>query len=1174
MSPLWTRLLFVGFIQASWQFNIDVTRPHIINGSQGDYFGYKTLQFATNKENWIVVSAPLKDNGTGGIYKCAYDDSKCNPISLKVVDSGVKAIGLSLAAKSGQEPEITTCSPAMAHECDKNTYYNSICYQFDNMMMLTYNFTPAYQDCSKRNVDLVFLFDGSESLVPADFDKNKEFIWNIMRSLINSSIQFAAVQFSTEPRIEFTFNDYQKSKDRSKLLEKSVYMKLLTNTYNALNFTVDRLLYNTLLGAKADATKAILIITDGDPTDFDDYEISKHLEKNNVIRYVIGVGKVNLERIRILASEPRENNTFKIQDYAGLKGVLDNLQNKIYNIEGAKNADSKTFLKEVSQSGFSAIYTEEDTLMLGAVGSNSWRGAINEIGPLDSEDQISISDIPLDSYLGYSVAHGRRGEISLLMAGAPRSSHKGIVVIFQRTKQTIWNATQLLNGTQIGSYFGSELCALDLDSDGNTDFLLVGAPMHHGLKSEGMVVVYSLTQEVMFVEGMNVSGEYGSDRFGSALAALQDINGDGLTDVAVGAPLENGHQGAVYIYLGNKQTGINIKFSQHIPAKTLSSGLQHFGQSIDGMMDMSKDGLTDITVGALGTVVTLRSRPVLSVTAKLSFTPNEIPISNFHCLDQETTKQMITLTVCFDVSLATIRKGEAPGLNLSYQLGLDSVRQNSRAFFDASAEQKLFQNNTWLPLNKTCYNNSIYMKNCVEDTRSPIKITLKFSQQETHDSADLTPILNIASEHLVYTEVPFQKNCGGKDDCTAELKLEVTLETHTLFVVNQGLFNLTIKLLNKGDDSYNTTLQLVHPVGLSFSKLETIQASRRTIPRCMGQQSENQTLCRISIPVYPGKTNATFFSMFRVSVEYDWNNVVEMHFIAHSDNGNDTLVSKSLPVQFAIDLTIRELESNTYVNFSLEESSPKVVWHSYEVKNLGLIDVPVNVTFIVPTQCENNFEWTTREIEFNKDAPTRCYKATDMTENSCSDKKCKKCKKILCSISKLKKGSSVQYNISGEAHFHIQPGQGKYSFSEKMEQVNFFSSAHLSYDNQRYIQYSASSLGHRNDTKFHTKKISTEAELSLPPHKAFIIVCGAGGGLFILVIIIVVLYLLGFFKRKKPDFQTNNAELDKSPVDAENELHSNPGEDGALISDNPKDNNMKERIENGSSPEKEETSEA
>lgn len=53
---------------------------------------------------------------------------------------------------------------------------------------------------------------------------------------------------------------------------------------------------------------------------------------------------------------------------------------------------------------------------------------------------------------------------------------------------------------QMGSYFGSSLCAVDLNQDGLSD-LLVGAPMHSQLRDEGQVSVYLSKGNVSGSEG-------------------------------------------------------------------------------------------------------------------------------------------------------------------------------------------------------------------------------------------------------------------------------------------------------------------------------------------------------------------------------------------------------------------------------------------------------------------------------------------------------------------------------------------------------------------------------------------------------------------------------------------------------------------------------------------------
>ncbi|XP_031685908.1 integrin alpha-X-like isoform X5 [Oncorhynchus kisutch] len=1041
---------------SSMAFNIDEANPKIYKGEEKDFFGYKVLQFISGKEKGVMVSAPYQKNGSGGICRCAQDRTDCTDCYTPQETDTIKYIGLSMAGHSTSPPTFTACSPGLAHECDGNSYLNSICYQFNSQLQITSNFTPAFQECTKRIVDLVFLFDGSGSMTTEEFDKNKGFINNIMTTLKNSSIKFAAVQFSSIARTVFNFNDYQEGRALTNLW-KEKHMSSLTNTHQAIDFLLKNIFENQAAGATADATKVLVIITDGNPSDTDKrFNSINGSEYKNIIRFVIGVKNVDLTKLKSLASEPKENNTFLIQDYDGLKGILDNLQKKIFNIEGSKTALAGNLMKEMSQSGFSAVYVNKDTLVLGSVGSNNWRGSLFETeGQRSEEREIQDPTLDKDSYMGYSVAVGKKNENLLYFTGAPRSEHMGRILLFNKVNIN-WTVAQRLSGEQMGSYFGAELCSVDIDSDGNTDFLLVGAPMFHQPPREGRIYVYTLTDKLELRMEMNVS-VMAQGRFGSSISSLTDLNGDGLKDVAVGAPLEDDHRGAVYIYLGEKLKGICPEFSQRISAARMRSKLQFFGQTIDGKMDLGEDGLTDIVVGTRGAVVVLRSRPVLSVSAHLHFHPSEISTDNFDCLAKETISPVVTLTACFNMAEATKSKAGAlsAGMNVSYTLDVDPVRQRSRAFYnDTNKGARSLLSTVELRKEQTCFNHSVYMT------------------------------------------VPFEKNCKENETCLAELEVDFNFITSTLLVVDQSYFNVTIRLSNHGDDSYNTSLTLLYPPGLSFSTMHLLKA--------------------------------VFTSKFHILNTYNWNDTMEMTVIGLSDNGNSTnsSLTRTIPVQFAVDLVAKALpqDSTTYMNFTLEDTSPKRLVNVYEVQNLGFNSVPVTVTFTFPTKLEHRFEMKDYEISVLQNH-TQCGKVINSPTEYCSPEKY--CKSIECESFLLDKFLTVTFVLSGNVSFkdldqHAKSLSLPKKFTGDRETVNFISFVKLGYDKKRYAQ-TASDPGD-NSTSFHQTQIDVQAEIIIHPQRELILGTGVGVGLFLLLIVTMAMYMMGCFQRKSPDYDENEGE--------------------------------------------------
>ncbi|XP_072240244.1 integrin alpha-M [Leuresthes tenuis] len=1127
-------------ISASSAFNIDMKTPVVYHGEQNDFFGYKVLQYNSAGNKGIIITAP-RLNGTGGM--CRLEQNK-TPEYLIFDDNpqinltAVKHLGSSIAADP-TDSQFTVCSPSFVHECNGNSYLNSLCYNITDGFRRVSPFKPAFQECTKKTVDLVFLFDGSGSMTEIEFNENKKFIKKIMNSFKNTSIKFAAAQFSIFPRVVFDFND---SKDGTALgkLDQEPHMKSLTNTYKALRFVLDNLFENSTAGASADAIKALVIITDGDPSD-PKTNITEIYDEKNIVRFVIGIYKSGSnESYREIGSNPKTKHVFPIEAYDGLEGILDKFQNKIFKIEGSNVARAGNMAKEMSQSGFSAVFYK-DTLVLGSVGSNSWRGTLQE-WKNQKEEQILDPEMEMDSYLGYSTAVGERNGVPLYFTGAPRFNHTGQVVLFRQDGKK-WSATQRITSSKIGSYFGAELCSLDVDSDGNTDFLLVGAPMFYQPqeKKEGRIYIYSLTDETLLQEKLIIEAP-SSGRFGSTIASLADLNGDGLRDVAVGAPLEDNNGGVVYLYLGDRHKGIHDISSQKIMGKTINSGIRFFGQAINGRIDLGDDGLPDIVVGSQGAAVVLRSKPVYNVKADLSFHPAEISTENIDCLGRMNENvHMVNVTVCFEMTETTKNNSGAAGsgLNILYTLNVEPTRETPRGFFIQKEKKTKNLTSTFYQMvdKKKCIMHDIYMQKCVRDTLSPINIKLNFSQDNSENSS---AVLNVYSSTGAKVEVPFHKQCRENSVCIAKLEVDFGFLSSTLMVKENKYFNISISLSNHGDDSYNTSLTIHYPLGLSYSVMSLTEASRHVLHNCKNQEGLlHKTVCDINPPVFRSQITAKFIASFHVMKDFAWNDTMSMTIAAKSDSSNSSLtgivsVTKSIPVQYEIGmaLTVKD-ETVTYLNFTTKDAAPKNMLSVYRIDNTGFKDFPVNVTLFFPLKLERNFEMNNYQVLVQPNKTESCSFIFDVNHEHCSPEQ--SCTAMKCLDLNLKRFSAIELSLSGSVQFRDLRQQAKNigflkQYTGESSALKFKSFIRVDYDENRYVLSShyqkKTEVSEDNDP---TKK-STEAQIELIflPNEPLIYSTGSGLGLLLLIILTIILYKLGCFKRKTVEYyqqQENKASL-------------------------------------------------
>ena len=184
------------------------------------------------------------------------------------------------------------------------------------------------------------------------------------------------------------------------------------------------------------------------------------------------------------------------------------------------------------------------------------------------------------------------------------------------TEQKISDTSGDFNGSlDNGDAFGSALASIgDLDSDGVFD-LAVGVPGNdNGGSNRGGLWILFLDIDGTVLDSQKIADRTGGfngnldngDRFGSAIAEIGDLDGDGVTDLAVGAPnADDGanNAGAVWILFMNIDGTVDS--TQRISridggfGGRLTKG-DHFGAALAGIGDLDGDGVPDLAVGAPG----------------------------------------------------------------------------------------------------------------------------------------------------------------------------------------------------------------------------------------------------------------------------------------------------------------------------------------------------------------------------------------------------------------------------------------------------------------------------------------------------------------------------------------------------------------------------------------------
>lgn len=151
----------------------------------------------------------------------------------------------------------------------------------------------------------------------------------------------------------------------------------------------------------------------------------------------------------------------------------------------------------------------------------------------------------------------------------------------------------------------------DLDGNGVEDYALLSASEG---KNTGAVRLYLMNaNNAVKTQRHLVPGKWGfearalvpGDKFGASILQVGDLNGDGVTDLAIGAPGDSessGAKGAVYILLLKKDG--SVLFNEKVSADRYASldrqleAKEGFGTSLRILDDMNGDNVKELAVGS------------------------------------------------------------------------------------------------------------------------------------------------------------------------------------------------------------------------------------------------------------------------------------------------------------------------------------------------------------------------------------------------------------------------------------------------------------------------------------------------------------------------------------------------------------------------------------------------
>ncbi|XP_033728441.1 uncharacterized protein LOC117317678 isoform X2 [Pecten maximus] len=200
----------------------------------------------------------------------------------------------------------------------KETVFRSLCSETPKPSP-----SPTTSGCGLARVDIVFVIDSSTSVGQENFQKQINFVKQLLSNsdVDSGAVRAGALIYSTGVEVQFQLNDYDNKADMFEAIDNIMYVYGSTNTADGLR-TMRQEMFTTVNGDRPDVMNIAIVITDG-VSNINSRRTIPEAESahgDGIFVYTVGIGLTDTTELDAIATPPASSNSFVVDSFDELEG--------------------------------------------------------------------------------------------------------------------------------------------------------------------------------------------------------------------------------------------------------------------------------------------------------------------------------------------------------------------------------------------------------------------------------------------------------------------------------------------------------------------------------------------------------------------------------------------------------------------------------------------------------------------------------------------------------------------------------------------------------------------------------------------------------------------------------------------------------------------------------------